>query len=185
MSFLSLLIPPQIKATIFSAKFIIVALLIGSIMFGIWLFYHNYTVMVETVAIQQVQMSQLKNAVKTQQDTIIQVQNDAKLSATIRDELSTTVNKHEAELNNFDAKFTTINRKTGEILSLSKLAQSKPLAIQRIINEGTVDSLRCIEIASGAPLTQDEINAKKPSEINSSCPDIANPNFIGGVRIKP
>lgn len=183
MSLLSLLIPPQIKATIFSAKFIIAAVIIAAIMYTCWLFYHNYTVMVQTVEAQKVEVSQLKDAVKDQKEVITQVQNDAKLNATIRDQLSTTVNKHEEELHVFDGKFETINKRTGAVDTLSKLADKKPTIIQKIINKGTDDFLRCIEIASGSPITQDEKDAKKPSEINNSCPDIANPNFIGGMRV--
>jgi len=37
--------------------------------------------------------------------------------------------------------------------------------------------LRCLEIASGSPLTDIERNAKLPSEINRECPNIANPNY--------
>ena len=37
---------------------------------------------------------------------------------------------------------------------------------------------RCIEIASGAELTEAEKNATKKSEINTECPSIANPNYI-------
>ena len=36
---------------------------------------------------------------------------------------------------------------------------------------------RCVEIASGAPLTEAEINATKKSEINPECPALANPNY--------
>jgi hypothetical protein len=46
------------------------------------------------------------------------------------------------------------------------------------MNKGSVNAQRCIEIASGAELTEKEKNATKKSEINSECPSIANPNFI-------
>ena len=38
--------------------------------------------------------------------------------------------------------------------------------------------MRCVEIASGAPLTEKEKTATKKSEINSECPSIANPNYV-------
>jgi hypothetical protein len=34
-----------------------------------------------------------------------------------------------------------------------------------------------LEIASGAELTEDELNASKPSEVNPECWRTANPNF--------
>lgn len=67
-----------------------------------------------------------------------------------------------------------------EVLSeheLGYLAANRPGLVENIIDKGTKDVLRCFEIASGSPLTEDEINATKPSEINGSCPDIANPNY--------
>lgn len=60
---------------------------------------------------------------------------------------------------------------------LGYLAQSRPQLVENIVDNATQDVLRCFEIASGSPLTEEERNATKPSEINSSCPDIANPNY--------
>ena len=50
--------------------------------------------------------------------------------------------------------------------------------MERIINKGGEAASRCIEIASGAELTEQEINATKKSEINRECPSIANPNYV-------
>ena len=48
---------------------------------------------------------------------------------------------------------------------------------KKIINSASERAQRCVEIASGAPLTEQEINATKKSEINTECPSIANPNY--------
>lgn len=72
------------------------------------------------------------------------------------------------------------NNKLKELLSkhnLGFLAQKKPGLISKRATKGTADINRCFEIASGSPLTQEEINATKPSQINSSCPSLANPNY--------
>ena len=50
--------------------------------------------------------------------------------------------------------------------------------IERITNGASALATRCIEIASGSPLTEAEKNATKKSEINPECPSIANPNYI-------
>ena len=60
---------------------------------------------------------------------------------------------------------------------IGALAQAKPALVEKIVDNATQDVLRCFEIESGSPLTQEEINATRPSEINTSCPDIANPNY--------
>jgi hypothetical protein len=57
------------------------------------------------------------------------------------------------------------------------LAAQRPKTMQRLFNKGTKDVGRCFEILSGAPLTEEEKSATKKSQANSSCPDIANPNY--------
>ena len=64
---------------------------------------------------------------------------------------------------------------------LAFLAEKKPGLIQKIVNRGTDDVGRCFEILSGAPLTEKEKSATKKDQTNSSCPDVANPNY----KVKP
>lgn len=60
---------------------------------------------------------------------------------------------------------------------MGNLAEEKPNLIENRVNDATKDINRCMEIISGDPLTMEEIDADKPSEINNYCSDIANPNF--------
>ena len=46
-----------------------------------------------------------------------------------------------------------------------------------LINRGTKNALRCIELASGAPLNETEKNAKSPVEANRECPGLVDPTF--------
>jgi hypothetical protein len=55
---------------------------------------------------------------------------------------------------------------------------NRPESVERVINRASDNALRCVEIAMGAPLTEKEINAVLPSEINSECPSLANPNYV-------
>ena len=75
------------------------------------------------------------------------------------------------DLEDLDKRFNKKNRDVG------KLAIAKTKSIERITNASAL-ATRCIEIASGSPLTEKEINATKKSEINTECPSIANPNYI-------
>jgi chromosome segregation ATPase len=61
---------------------------------------------------------------------------------------------------------------------LPYLAEQKPRLIDKIVDKGTKDVLRCLEIVSGSPLTEEEINVTKKSKANTTCPDIANPNYV-------
>ena len=86
--------------------------------------------------------------------------------------LTTLSNNLQKELNDLDKRFTKGNRDIG------KIAIAKDKVIQRIINKASAAALRCVEISSGSPLTEKELNATKKSEINRECPSIANPNYI-------
>ena len=60
---------------------------------------------------------------------------------------------------------------------LDILAETKPGLVVRIINRASKHELRCLEIQTGSPLTHDELAARKKSESNGECPELANPNL--------
>jgi chromosome segregation ATPase len=82
------------------------------------------------------------------------------------------VNNLKKDLDDLDKRFSKKDRDIG------KLAIERTGAIERVINKGSDNATRCIEIASGSPLTESEKNATKKSEINPECPSIANPAYI-------
>ena len=55
-------------------------------------------------------------------------------------------------------------------MELSKSAAENPSAVEIIINKQSSESKRCLELATGAPLNNDERNAKNAEEFNSVCP---------------
>tara|TARA_B100000424_G_C22812476_1_gene435022 strand:+ start:276 stop:782 length:507 start_codon:yes stop_codon:yes gene_type:complete len=81
------------------------------------------------------------------------------------------------EISNLDKKFNKINA-TGKKRDIGSLAVSRSKTIEKIINTASANALRCLEIASGAILTEKELNATKKSQINPECPSLANPNYI-------
>ena len=89
-------------------------------------------------------------------------------------ELSKRLN---ASIKDLRDKFTKVNA-SGEKRDIGNLAEQKPKLMQRAINRGTKNALRCMEIAMGSPLTEKEKNAVKKSQINPECPDVANPNYV-------
>ena len=56
--------------------------------------------------------------------------------------------------------------------------------VEKIVDKGSDDMLRCLEIISGSPLTEEELNAKVKSKANTQCPDLANPNYIQVVVVQ-
>ena len=114
----------------------------------------------------------LESAVTEQKELIENQQKDFKKILDANNKMNELVNVLKKDLEDLDKRFNKNNRDFG------KLALEKTGAIERIINKGSVAAARCIEIASGAELTEEEINATKKSEINRECPGIANPNYI-------
>ncbi len=60
---------------------------------------------------------------------------------------------------------------------LDILAENKPGLVVKIINKASQNELRCFELQTGAPHTEEELLASKRSQLNSECPTLANPNY--------
>ena len=59
-----------------------------------------------------------------------------------------------------------------------QLAAARPALVVKIVNKVSVNANRCMEIATGSPLTEEELAATKKSQTNTECPRLANPNYI-------
>ena len=59
-----------------------------------------------------------------------------------------------------------------------KLAIERSKSTERVINKGSTEAKRCVELASGAERTEKELKATRSSEINTMCPSLANPNYV-------
>lgn len=81
-----------------------------------------------------------------------------------------------AEMKTAQERVDTLAKKLREH-DLGALAEAKPELVERRIRKASEDVKRCFEILSGSSLTEEERNATKPSEINSTCSDIANPKY--------
>ena len=114
----------------------------------------------------------LEQSVESQKMVIEQQKKDFETILETNKKLTTFSNNLQQELNDLDKRFTKGDRDIG------KTAIAKDKVVQRIINKASAAALRCVEISSGSPLTEKEINATKKSEINRECPSIANPNYI-------
>ena len=123
-------------------------------------------------AILKANAVKMEEAISDQQELITQQKEDFKEIMAANQKMNELVGNLKKDLEDLDKRFNKNNRDFG------KLALEKTGAIERIINKGSVAAARCIEIASGAELTEEEINATKKSEINRECPSIANPNYI-------
>ena len=114
----------------------------------------------------------MEQAITEQKQLIENQKKDFQAILTANNEMNELVNNLKKDLDDLDNRFNKGGRDFG------KLAIEKTETIQRIINGASDKVLRCVEIAGGAPLTEEEINATKKSEINKECPSIANPNYV-------
>lgn len=133
------------------------------------------TSMREQLAISQENNKKLNEAVVLQNELIEQVKKDVGLIQEANKELSSTIQAQNKDLNSLQTRFNT--NADGSSRDIGQLAIAKTSSIERAINRGTNNAVRCLEIASGAKLTEQENNAKSPSEINKECPSLANPNY--------
>lgn len=128
-------------------------------------------------AILKANQIKLEEAVSSQQEVIAQQKADFETIMAANKKLQDTRDILKAELENLDDKFNKTNA-SGKKRDIGDLAVNRPSSVERVINRASDNALRCVEIAMGAPLTEEEINATKPSEINSECPSLANPNYV-------
>jgi len=114
----------------------------------------------------------LETAVAEQTKVLEQQKKDFDAIMESNKKLNVLINTFKKDLQDLDKRFTKKNRDIG------KLAIERTEAIERIINKGGVNAARCIELASGAEHTPEELKATLKSEINTECPSLANPNFV-------
>jgi|TARA_R110000782_G_scaffold24256_1_gene62707 chromosome segregation ATPase len=114
----------------------------------------------------------LESAVADQKQLIVNQKKDFKEILDANKKMNELVSVLKKDLTDLDKRFNKKNRDVG------KLAIQRTESIERITNGASALATRCIEIASGSPLTEAEKNATKKSEINSECPSIANPKYI-------
>ena len=119
----------------------------------------------------------LEQSIDSQKAVIQQMKADFEAMTKIKAEIEKQNLILKAEFKALDQKFNKINGK-GEVRDIGDLATKRPESVEKIINKGSNNAMRCQEIAMGSPLTEKEKNATKKSEINSICPSIANPNYV-------
>ena len=123
-------------------------------------------------AILKANQTKLETAITEQNKVLEQQKKDFTAILESNKKLNVLIGTFKKDLEDLDKRFTKKNRDIG------KLAIDRTEAIERIINKGGKNAARCIELASGAEHTPEELKATLKSEINPECPALANPNFV-------
>jgi hypothetical protein len=145
---------------------LILTAIIGAVGFGAWKYY-TYTQ--EQIRVYATNAATAEQAAIASEVAFKSMQQDLK-------NVQKQFNEVTEEFSNAQKRVDTLEEKLSEH-DLGQLAQARPGLVEKIINNASNEVIRCVEILSGSPLTEKEINATKPSKINSECPDIANPNY--------
>jgi type II secretory pathway pseudopilin PulG len=127
------------------------------------------------LAVSEMNNKKLEEGIQAQQALMDQMRADIENIQLINQDLKKENDRQQAEVKALTNRFSQNAR--GETRDFGALAAERPEAIQRAVNRGTVNAMRCVELASGAPHTEAELAARTSSEINRECPSLANPNY--------
>ena len=100
----------------------------------------------------------LESAVEDQKQVIEQQAEDFK-------KIRNTLDKLEEVNKKLEQDKADLNKRLGKH-DIGNLAENKPKLVEKIINGASKSAARCIEIASGSPLTEEELNGTP----NRECP---------------
>jgi hypothetical protein len=104
------------------------------------------------------EVQQRMEGVIDQQKIVMERQTqDMKIMQDVNKDISERVNQAQLEMNALNNKFTKRD--------LAAVANARPSETQVRVNRGTIDALRCNEIVTGSPLTDDEKSGKMKNSI--------------------
>jgi len=154
------------------AKLAIVFFFLMTGMAGAGYLYYQDTQ--ERIAILQENNAKLETAVQTNEEAL---KAQAASFAAMQKENARLANEFQAISDRNRALENRLSRH-----DIGAAAVAKPELTEKVLNGATRNAQRCLEILSGAPLTDAEMSATKPSEINPECWRDANPNFDPNIQ---
>jgi hypothetical protein len=108
-------------------------------------------------------------ATREQNLLIEQMKRDVTAIQQANADLQSQAERHRRDVEALSSKFSKRD--------FGALAAERPEAVERSVNRGTKNALRCLELAAGAPLTDEEKKAKTPMEANRECPNLIDRNY--------
>ena len=106
----------------------------------------------------KINQSKLETAVSENNEVIEQQTKDLK-------KIRSTIKQIEEVNAKLQADRDALNKRLGKH-DIGNLAENKPGLVEKIINKASDSAARCMEIASGSPLTEEELNGTP----NRECP---------------
>ena len=114
-------------------------------------------------AVLKTNQIKLETAVQESNQVIEQQTKDLK-------KIRSTIKQIEEVNAKLQADRDALNKRLGKH-DIGNLAENKPGLVEKIINKASDSAARCMEIASGSPLTEEELNGTPNRECPSFWPD--------------
>jgi predicted transcriptional regulator len=111
----------------------------------------------------KINQSKLETAIEDNNEVIEQQTEDLKKIRSTIEEVQNLNKKLQSDKDN-------LSKKLGKH-DIGELAEKKPGLVEKIINKASDSAVRCMEIASGSPLTEEELNGAPNRECPSFWPD--------------
>lgn len=110
----------------------------------------------------QMNVETLRESVQDQVQLIDRMRQDQKQIMESRTEIQQLMNEQRQTIDDLRSRFN--QSANGSDRDIGKLAIAKPDLVENVINDASANAIRCLEIASGAELTEEEQNAGRNSE---------------------
>ena len=121
------------------------------------------------LAVSEANNAKLEDGIREQQSLIEMMQNDIKQIQETNKQLQ---EQNEKQRQDVDALAKKFDKRDFGVFAIDNTEKAEML-----VNRGTKDVMRCLELASGAPLNETEKNAKSPVEANRQCPSLVDPTY--------
>jgi len=126
------------------------------------------------LAISEANNQQLVEATREQNLLIEQMKQDVAAIQQANADLQAQTEKQRQDVATLSTKFSKRD--------FGALAAEKPEVVERLVNRGSRNALRCMELAAGAPLNEQEKAAKTPMEANRECPSLIDSDYTAPAR---
>ncbi len=159
----------------FGTIYIVFAVVMLSMAGGFYLYYKDSQA---TIADLVAQTAALTIQVEADKLIIKQHEEDSALQKVVNTTLNDELASSRVNVEDLRGVLKKKNKITGKTRDLGKLAIHRPATMGKIFTKGTNNAMRCVELASGAEHTADELAAERRSQINGLCTELANPNYL-------
>ena len=146
-------------------RLVIILAIVGILAGGVW----YVTNLKADLATSEANNRQLVEATREQNMLIEQMKQDVASIQKANADLQAQNEKQRQDVETLNSKFSKRD--------FGALAAEKPAVVEKLVNRGSKNALRCMELASGAPLTDAEKAAKTPMEANRECPSLIDRNY--------